>query len=71
MSATVLGVRLYRCISPPREAGVTAQDIADALGMHVRTAQRHLRAFERHGLVRCEPHYERHGKRIPARWWRA
>lgn len=68
MSPLVLGVQFFRCIPPPTEAGVTARDLADALGLGMRGAQRHLVTFERAGLVRREG--GQHGRR-PARWWRA
>ena len=72
MSALVRGVQVYRCIPPPTEAGITAQDIAEALGVTVRTAQRDLATFERAGMARREPG---RGGRKPwgygDRWWRA
>jgi predicted ArsR family transcriptional regulator len=66
VSKLVLGVALYRHVPPAGvEAGVTAGDIANALGMHVRSVQRHLVSLELAGLVRRE------GPSKPARWWRA
>jgi DNA-binding MarR family transcriptional regulator len=67
MSKLVVGVLMYRHIPPPTEAGTTAHDIADGLGLTLRSVQRHLASLERAGLVRREPA----PKGRSARWWRS
>lgn len=69
VSNLVLGVLLYRHIPPPSvDDGVTATDLADAVGITVRSVQRHLVTFERAGMVQRRAGAE---KQIATRWWRA
>lgn len=64
MSNLVLGVRIYLYVPPPESSErVTAQDIAGCVDLHVRSAQRHLVALERAGLIEK-------GETRPARWRR-
>lgn len=67
MSPVVVGVLLMRCV-PPRDEprGVTAPDIAAALGVSTRNVQRNLVTLERAGLVVRDSQ----SRNPPPRWWR-
>jgi predicted ArsR family transcriptional regulator len=69
VSKLVMGARLYASL-PEWPRWTTAAKVATKFGVTVRSAQRHLRAFEAAGLAYTDWDGVADRQR-PARWWRA
>jgi DNA-binding transcriptional ArsR family regulator len=62
-------VRMYLLVPAADQDGITAAEYARRVGVHRRTAHRHLAALEAAGLVERDKASERMAD--AARWWRS